>query len=72
MQIINIFGNRSLQKGEMTLEEKQIKEQLPYAYWLHAIWPLSGRKLWMLTEKIGMPKQIYECETDRMKEVLNP
>ena len=54
------------------MEEKQIKEQLPYAYWLHAIWPLSGRKLWMLTEKIGMPKQIYECETDRMKEVLNP
>lgn len=49
----------------------QIEEQLPYAYWLHALWLLNGRKLWKLTEKIGEPEEIYRCERERLGEILN-
>ncbi len=55
----------------MLVEQEQLIGQLMYAYWLHAAWAMTNRKLWEITEKIGMPEKIYECENDRMKSILN-
>lgn len=42
-----------------------------YAYWLHASWAMSNRKLWEITEKIGMPQIIYESDVERLQSILN-
>ena len=55
----------------MIVEQEKIEGQLIYAYWLHAAWAMTNRKLWEITEKIGMPQNIYESEKDRLKSVLN-
>lgn len=43
------------------MDEKQVLEQLPFAYWLHCIFGKNNRLLWKLTEEIGMPKDIAEA-----------
>lgn len=53
------------------MEQEQFTMQLKYAYWLHAAWAMTNRKLWEITEKIGMPEMIYECGEERLKTVLN-
>ena len=55
----------------MGMEQKKFKEQLVYAYWLHAAWAMTNRKLWEITEKIGMPKKIYECDREGLKNALS-
>ena len=55
----------------MGMEQEQFTEQLKYAYWLHAAWAMTNRKLWEITERIGMPQAIYECEQERLQMVLS-
>lgn len=55
----------------MGMEQEQLTKQLKYAYWLHAAWAMTNRKLWEITEKIGMPQTIYECEPERLQTVLS-
>lgn len=51
------------------MEEKQLLEQLPYAYFLHRLWGLNNKRMWQLTKKVGMPEMIYK-ETEALKELL--
>lgn len=51
------------------MEEKQLLEQLPYAYLLHRVWGFNNRRMWKLTEKVGLPKDIYECKEEVWKEL---
>ena len=55
----------------MGMEQEQFTKQLKYAYWLHAAWAMTNRKLWEITERLGMPQAIYECETERLQTVLS-
>lgn len=55
----------------MGMEQEQFTKQLKYAYWLHAAWAMTNRKLWEITEKIGMPQAIYESEPERLQTVLS-
>lgn len=43
------------------------KEQLIYAYWFHGNHFAGNRKMWEISEKIGTPKQIYECGPGELK-----
>lgn len=52
------------------MEEGKLLEQLPYAYLLHRLYGTSRKRLWKLTEQIGMPKEIFECEKEQLKNVL--
>ena len=56
---------------KMGIEKEKLTEQLKYAYWLHAAWAMTNRKLWEVTERLGMPQTIYECEQERLKTVLS-
>lgn len=44
------------------MEKDQIKEQLMYAYWFHGNHFMGNRTMWKISEEIGTPKQIYECD----------
>lgn len=44
------------------MEKEQLEEQLMYAYWFHGNHFAGNRTMWRLSEEIGTPKQIYECD----------
>lgn len=52
------------------MEEGKLLEQLPYAYLLHRLYGTCRKRLWRLTEHIGMPKEIFDCEAEQLKSVL--
>jgi len=50
---------------------KMEKEQLMYAYWFHGNHFVGNRKMWKITEEIGMPEQIYECDRRQLAGFLS-
>ncbi len=47
-----------------------LEEQAVYAYWFHGNHFAGNRKMWEISEKIGTPKQIYECGIEELKVFL--
>lgn len=52
------------------MEIKRLKEQLIFAYWFHGMNLAGNRKLWEISEEIGMPEQIYQCDKKRLEKFL--
>jgi len=52
------------------VEGQELKEQLIYAYWFHGMWLMGNKKLWEISDYIGMPKQIYRCDKKCLEKIL--
>lgn len=46
------------------------EEELVYAYFLHGMKIMENRKLWEVTEKIGMPERVYKTKTEEFTGIL--
>lgn len=53
------------------MKEQELKEKLIYAYWFHGMMAFLGnKKLWEISENIGMPEQIYGCDKKSLDQFL--
>ncbi len=52
------------------MEKQNTDEQVMYAYWFHNMKLAGNKKMWEISERIGSPGQIYDCDPQRLGQIL--